>query len=119
MQLINTDVKMHMACPGFVNTTMIRRAQKEAVGLAQTPAQSCMCTMPPALRIIIATFGSTSFLSAYACTKVGRPQGPHCMNPFGKKSWGGHSQRRAYVYAACPRLSMPLWQHLSFELERP
>ncbi len=31
VQLINTDVKMHMACPGFVSTTMIRRAQKEAV----------------------------------------------------------------------------------------
>ena len=39
MQLINTDVKMHMACPGFVNTTMIRRAQKEAVGPAQWPAK--------------------------------------------------------------------------------
>lgn len=31
LQLINTDIKMHMACPGFVNTTMIRRAQKQAV----------------------------------------------------------------------------------------
>lgn len=31
VQLINTDVKMHMACPGFVSTIMIRRAQKEAV----------------------------------------------------------------------------------------
>jgi hypothetical protein len=30
-QLIHTDVRVHMACPGFVNTTMIRRAQKEAV----------------------------------------------------------------------------------------
>ena len=31
LQLINTNIKMHMACPGFVNTTMIRRAQKQAV----------------------------------------------------------------------------------------
>lgn len=31
MQLIHTDVCVHMACPGFVNTTMIRQAQKEAV----------------------------------------------------------------------------------------
>jgi NAD(P)-dependent dehydrogenase (short-subunit alcohol dehydrogenase family) len=33
MQLINTGVRVHMACPGFVNTTMIRVAQKEAVRL--------------------------------------------------------------------------------------
>ena len=31
MQLINTDIKVHMACPGFVNTSMIRNAQKKAV----------------------------------------------------------------------------------------
>ena len=31
MQLINTGVHVHMACPGFVNTTMIKAAQKEAV----------------------------------------------------------------------------------------
>lgn len=31
LQLINTDIKVHMACPGFVNTSMIRNAQKKAV----------------------------------------------------------------------------------------
>ncbi|EIE20459.1 NAD(P)-binding protein [Coccomyxa subellipsoidea C-169] len=31
LELIHTDVCVHMACPGFVNTTMIRQAQKEAV----------------------------------------------------------------------------------------
>ena len=31
LQLINPDIKMHMACPGFVNTSMIRNAQKKAV----------------------------------------------------------------------------------------
>ncbi|KAK9917359.1 hypothetical protein WJX75_003521 [Coccomyxa subellipsoidea] len=30
LELIHTDVCVHMACPGFVNTTMIRQAQKEA-----------------------------------------------------------------------------------------
>ncbi|CAL8465071.1 g4606 [Coccomyxa elongata] len=30
LELINTGVPVHMACPGFVNTTMIRQAQKEA-----------------------------------------------------------------------------------------
>lgn len=36
MQLINTGVSVHMACPGFVNTTMIRQAQKEAVSQPST-----------------------------------------------------------------------------------
>ena len=31
LQLLDTDIKVHMACPGFVNTSMIRNAQKKAV----------------------------------------------------------------------------------------
>ncbi len=36
VQLINTGVSVHMACPGFVNTAMIRQAQKEAVSQPNT-----------------------------------------------------------------------------------
>ena len=42
LQLINTDIKMHMACPGFVNTSMIRRAQKEAVRCSAGPSTPLM-----------------------------------------------------------------------------
>ena len=31
LQLLHTDVGLHMACPSFVNTSMIRTAQKDAV----------------------------------------------------------------------------------------
>ena len=31
LQLLGTGVTLHMACPGFVDTPMIREAQKAAV----------------------------------------------------------------------------------------
>ncbi|CAK0787278.1 hypothetical protein CVIRNUC_010496 [Coccomyxa viridis] len=51
LELINTDIKVHMACPGFVNTSMIRNAQKKATETVRKLRKAFVPTMMTAEQV--------------------------------------------------------------------